>query len=717
MSCDAPVSPVANAEYIIWRSAEAVDTVSAVDGKIEFVDTSVGVGTYSYFVQSYDAVSGVSYNCSLSASIDVTIDLAPVSNVRFTGGRKGRYTDPQTGSSGDCYFITVAWDAPVTPFTVVGYNIYEQGYALATEELDGGVCSVEIPTVETDEYVFRIDVVYEWGVATGEYVTLNFDSSVDVVAERVVTKLEKYGDSMGTTLGLTETVYYLYDVDNMLSRSINIGYETDGTPVPTYEYFYNNNGGNLTAYYYLQYSYLGVWSDAKEYTVYTYDDEGRLVLKDNQGFKERYEYTYDEVGNLLTETKSRVSYGSTEYKVASVKTYSDFDAAVLNKPGKMTATGQYDSDNYVETYEYDGENRLVKAESFYSSNDAPKERREYVYDNSGVEVSAVTSKGSGTEFVYSSRSVREYIGDNRYKVYSDTYSNGTWRSSSRYSIETYTDIRSTAAPLNIAVTDVSTADSPNSVRIECELPQAPVGDAAYVVFRGWQAIDTVRAENGVISYVDGNVLNGTYEYLVQAVDMSTGLGYNCSAPVSIEVETLLAPVSNVRQVSVEEGTYKDAQTGSFPVYWISFVWDAPESVYPVLEYRIYQDGAQVPVSVTTNLNDSVWIYRETDYPEDQQEDTEIAVSAVYEVGESECVVAVLSISVDGVKFAKLSDVYVAGNFLHVGENARVSVYNSAGVMVSGCENWTLIDLTSLPTGVYVARVEKNGMVQVVKIAR
>lgn len=715
VSCDIPVSPVANAAYIVWRSYEAVDTVKAANGKIEFVDTTVGVGNHSYFVQSYDMAADAAYNCTSSASINVHVNLAPVTNVRFAGGRKGVYTDPESGGSGDCYYVTVKWDAPASPYPVIGYKIYEKGFSAVIAEVDE--CSVELPTFDGNSYTVRVDAVYDWGVATGEYVTLNFDTNIDVVTQQVVTKSDKYGDMMGTTKGLTETIYYLYDADNLLSRSIVLGYETDGATVPTYEYFYNNNDGKLTEYWYSQYNYLGEWSNPKEYTVYSYDANGRLAMKENQSYKEKYEYTYDEVGNLLTETLSRIPYAQTEYKVVATKTYSDFDAAVLNKPATMTATGQYDGDNYVETYTYDSKHRLLTSESRYSSDNAPKNKKEYVYDAAGIETLVVSYRGSGEEFVPSDRTVREYLGNSQYKVYNESYRNDAWINNGRYSIDTYSEINGVSAPLNITATNVSTEEEPNCVKVECALPQMPLGNAAYKVFRGHEIVGTAVAENGTISYVDRNVKNGVYEYIVQAVDTVTGLGYNCSKPVSIMVTTKLPPVTNLHQVSVIEGTYKDPETGEHPVYWITFAWDAPESSYPVKEYHIYQDGMSLPVAVTTNLNDSVSIYRDTASPAEQQETTTISVVAVYEIGQSDGVSAILSIVQGAVDDVKVSNAYVAGTFLHVGENAKVLVYNAAGIMVAGYDNKPLIDLSVLPSGVYVACVEEAGTVQVVKIAR
>lgn len=716
VSCDAPVSPVANAAYIVWRSYEAVDTVTAVDGKIKFVDTAAPIGHHSYFVQSYDMAADVAYNCTSPASIDVDVDLAPVANVRFAGGRKGKYTDPETNQSGDCYFVTVKWDAPVSPYPVTGYKVYEKGYKpILVAEVDE--CSVELPTFDGNSYTVRVDAVYEWGVAAGEEVTLNFDPNIDVLTRQVVVKSDKYGDAMGTTDGLTETVYYLYDADNLLSRTIMLGYSLEGAAVPMYEYFYNNKDGKLTEYWYSQYNYLGEWSKPKEYTVYTYDEKGRLTVKENQSYKEKYEYTYDEAGNLLTETKSRVPYAQTEYKVVSTKTYSGFDAVVLNKPDTMVATGQYDGDNYVEIYTYDDKYRLVAAESKYSSDNAPKDKTEYVYDAAGVETLVTSYRGMGDVFEPFGRTVRESLGNSRYKVYDESYRDGVWTNNGRYSIDTYSDISGVSAPKDITATNVSTEEAPNCVKIECAMPQMPVANAAYRVFRGHEIIATTVAGDGVIAYTDKNVKNGEYEYIVQAIDTVTGLSYNCSAPALISVMTELAPVSNLRQVSVIEGTFSDPETGEHPAYWLTFAWDAPASNYPVSEYRIYQDGSAVPVAVTTNLNDSVWIYRDTESPADQQKETTVSVVAVYEIGEAAGVEAILTLDQGAVENTKASNAYVAGTFLHVGENAKVVVYNAAGIMVAGYDNKPLIDLSVLPTGVYVARVEEAGAVQVVKIAR
>lgn len=128
LTCDVPAEEVPNAQYIIWRAATPVDTVAAVDGKIVFTEKALENTEHEYVVQSYDAVNNILYNVSDAERISFSIELEPVSNLRYIKTTEGLAGDAQGGQF-PVYWVHFEWDAPVTDLEVLGYNVYEQGWA------------------------------------------------------------------------------------------------------------------------------------------------------------------------------------------------------------------------------------------------------------------------------------------------------------------------------------------------------------------------------------------------------------------------------------------------------------------------------------------------------------------------------------------------------------------------------------------------------------
>lgn len=734
ITCDVPVTlPCENASYLVWRSGELVGTATAVDGKIEFIDSGMPTGTYEYIVQTYDAAQDVYYNTTDVATVDITVPLAPASNIRVVGGYWGKYSDAQTPEH-DSFFVKLAWDVNQTEYTILGYKVWLYPWAYALYEIEGDVRTVDVPMTDATAGNFRIDVIYEHGVKEGEYVPLFWDNSADFEGEPIqklyLTNEVKYGDHMGGT-GASNVNYYIYDNQNNLSRRIDYGYQTDGNKVPTYHYFYDyNEKGQLISEYYRQMNAMGEWGKNKMTYVYTYDDLGRLTAKEDTTSHRLYEYFYDEQGHLVTMTDKGRTWGQEEYdKLYSTTTYSNFDENG-NPLNAEYVHAQYASSSYNTVYTYDAQGRVLVQES-RTPEGLAYEKIEFTYDVYGIETSRTVSKPYYDEttykpterFVYSTRTVREAQGDSKYKKYDENYDlkGESWSTNGRYSIETYSPLNGALSPKNLIAADVSSAESPNTIEVECNFPDIRLANAQYIIWRGWTAVDTVTATaaQGIIRFKDVNVENGTYEYFVQTYDAATDQSFNATAPVKVTLETTLAPVTNLHYTHTSEGVYRDIDVGELPAYWIHFAWDAPDTYLNVLGYNVYQDGYKVPMSTTTNTNDSVWVYREDDFnSETQAKTTSVSIGVIYELGESEGVVEVFTVEPAAVGAVEaVQSAYVAGKYLVVAADARVAIYNVAGAAVANYNNQQRIDLTALPTGVYVAVVEVGGTKQVVKIAR
>lgn len=728
---DVPATlPVDNVSYAIWRSGTLAGTATAVDGKVEFIDKGMEVGTYDYIVQTYDATNDVFYNTSDIVTVDVSIPLAKAINVRVNGGYWGTYEDSQT-SAYDSFFIKLAWDVEETDLEIKGYRVWVYPWAYAMKEISGDVRSCELSMTDAECADIRIDVVYEHGIKEGEYVPL-FWNTVDFEGEPelkyYLVNEEKWGDHMGGT-GASSIAYYIYDHKNNLSRRVDYGYNTDGSKSPLYHYFYNyNTSGQIISEYYLQMNALGEWGKPKLPYVYTYDAQGRLIAKEDTTGHTLYEYTYDMYGRLQTMTNKGKNFGSTEYdKLRSTTYYKEYNNQGLCTYEELVHA-IYASSSYNTTYTYDEKGNMLSMVQL-TPNGLAYDKYEYEYDKYGVQISATRSKpvydGSQLtdQFALSSRTVREAQETGKYKKYDETYnaSTDTWTPAKRYSIEIYSPINGSLAPKNLKVRNISTADQPNTVEVEANYPTVKLANAEYIIWRGWIPVDTVAApaSQGVISFHDVDVANGTYEYFVQTYNTATGQAFNATAPATFTFDIELPAVTNLHKVTQTEGTFFDADLGiSHPVYWIHFAWDAPETDLKVERYNIYQDGYKIPMSYTTNTNDSVWVYRQAEEDMENQElSTRVAVTAVYDFGESEWTEEIFEIvpsSLDNVTFE--GSAYVAGKTLFVEPQAQVTIYNVGGSVVATYNNNTAIDLAELPVGVYLAVVKVGDTNQIVKVA-
>ena len=735
ISCDVPTTlPCENPTYLVWRNGNLAGTANVVDGKIEFVESGLESGSYEYWVQTYDATNDIYYNTTDIATVYITVPLAPATNLRVVGGYWGKYSDAQTPEH-DSFFVKLAWDVNQSEYQILGYKVWLYPWAYAMYEIEGDVRTVDVPMTDATAGNFRIDVIYEHGVKEGEYVPLFWDNTADFDGEPqlklYLTYELNYGDHMGAA-GASSINYYIYDNKNNLSRRVDYGYQTDGTTVPTYHYFYEYNAaGQLISEFYRQMNAMGEWGKNKMPYVYRYDAQGRLSQKEDTLSNRLYEYFYDDQNRLVTVTDKGKSWGQEEYdKLYSTLTYSEFDEN--NNPlYSEFVHAMYASSCYNTVYEYDAQGRVLLQES-RTPEGLAYEKFEYTFDAYGIETSKTRYVPYYDEqtyqptdrFVPSTRTVRVSQGNSKYKRYDENYDlkSSSWTSNSRYTIETYSPLNGALSPKNLVAADVSSAEKPNTIEIECNFPEVRLANAQYIIWRGWIPVDTITATaaQGLIRFEDTNIENGTYEYIVQTYDAATDQSFNATAPVLVTLETTLAPVTNLHYTGQTIGIYRDKELQSdLPAYWIHFAWDAPDTYLNVLGYNVYQDGYKIPTSTTTNTNDSVWVYREDDFnAETQAKTTTVSIGVIYELGESEGVVEVFTVQPAAVGAVEaVQSAYVAGKYLVVAADARVAIYNVAGTAVANYNNQQRIDLTALPTGVYVAVVEVGDTKQVVKIAR
>lgn len=710
ISAVAPADAGNYSKYVVWRNYAPVDTVEAVDGVIEYTENGVPSGVQTYFVQHIDTSFGLHYATTGLASIDMNVELAPVTNLRLKAGYKGTYSDAEHAEY-ETYFITLAWDAPICDYPILGYKIYEKPFAIPTGEVASDVLTFDVNVPDLTSGEFRVDAVYEYGTVVGEWVAFTWDNTTDFEIT------DEAADALYLVLkdGNGKRVYNMYDAANNLYRAKEN--DSNGN-YPLYQYFYNYTDGLLSEYYFTQYKDMGEWTDPKNKTIYTYNENGQLISEENINTNRFKEYSYDNEGRLVSIADKGKNYGSATYdKLYSTTDYTEFDAN--NNPVYIEYTdGLYASGNYYANLTYDEKNRCT-SETAYRLDDSPYYKYEYEYNNDNILVTSTRSNGYDGVFVYASREERTLHVNNKYTLSTYNYNEDdkAWTIYRTY-VETYAPLKSEYAPRNLVVVDVSTSDAPNSVALTCEVPVKEVPNAQYIIWRAGTPLDTVPAVDGMITFSENGLENIEHEYIVQSYDAVNDIFYNVSNAATVSFDIELPSVANLRYVKTTEGTAADAQGGKMPCYWVHFEWDAPETDLEILCYNIYDEGWSVPNHTAESTTDSVFVYREKDFNSpDQQKEVGIEVSVVYSFGESERVAATFPVEKSAVEVATAARTYLAGDYLVTETAADVVICNVAGAVVATYSNAERICLSELPAGVYLARVEQNGKQQVIKIAR
>ena len=128
---------------------------------------------------------------------------------------------------------------------------------------------------------------------------------------------------------------------------------------------------------------------------YTYDDENRLTLEENNNSSARTSYTYDDDGNRLTKEIWNVRHDSDTFQERSSYTYDD--------EGNPLTEEHHNSDNelftYTYTYTYTSDGYLCVVEKF-DADGTFQERIRYKYDNNGNNTEKAISRGGGVTTIH-----------------------------------------------------------------------------------------------------------------------------------------------------------------------------------------------------------------------------------------------------------------------------------------------------------------------------
>lgn len=232
----------------------------------------------------------------------------------------------------------------------------------------------------------------------------------------------------------------------------------------------------------------------------------------------------------------------------------------------------------------------------------------------------------------------------------------------------------------------------------------------------------------MVTYVDNNVYNGSYDYFVQAVDEaadqsgedplnSYGYGESVSNTVRELFDLDLPAPSNVRVTSVEY---------SLDSCYVTLEWDesADKDRYILEQYNVFVAGEKYPVnSVATKAGVVVNPITENKYRmflgignAASKLSEDIYVQAVYKMGKANSdTIAVTNDPNSGIADVEGgSCIRFSHGVITAGEGVTFDVYSADGKAVAvGCKG--SLSIGNRPSGVYVVRSHSNGRTTTQKV--
>lgn len=249
-------------------------------------------------------------------------------------------------------------------------------------------------------------------------------------------------------------------------------------------------------------------------------------------------------------------------------------------------------------------------------------------------------------------------------------------------------------------------------------------NVAYDIMRHGIKIARLTGENAVdgkITYIDEYVKNGDYKYFVQAVDadadksgddalFSYGFGMNTSDLVSSSVYTELPAATNVRGTAVE---YVDGQC------FVTLTWDEPENKddYMFVKYNVFLKGMRVQDNQDQTLTTNSYKIAIGWGDENTEIARDIYVQTVYTIGKANSDTVTISnknidTAIDAVSAG--DDFQFSNGIVTVGNGAKMDVYTTNGTIIAIGRKES-IDLNCCPAGIYVVKVNNNGVTTIHKV--
>ena len=749
LSCDACESASADAIWNVFRNGVKIGEASAENGKISYTDANLKNGTYCYFIQYATASATDGFNVTTPVDIQVSTDLAAVSNIRVS--YKGQVSEG-SGTETKLYDVAqVTWDAPNTEMKVVGYNVYTDIKYYQTNPypvnestlLSATDCEVKWEAQEQASHTIYVEAVYEFGKKRSEA----FAFVVEMPSEEKVETIYTLGDVMGETdeNKISKVEKFYYDAGNKLISSATGAYmigddestpevESEGDILPydftLYDYNENKQLTQVRTRKYGVYSgYDKAWADFDIVETYEYNDEGKLSKKTDKA--RSYSYTW-EGNNMVREIETVVSSGSMTYDI----TYSNFLEGVDNFPQYAIKNAPYSSNQRIFEYTYDDELRLVRSVAYkYGEKQTDESGNVVAIEKGAVDYEETWTYTDGKLMLYEKniwKSNKNAFEPRIKKVYTETelgmredthsYSVGIWTKSGTPKITATTKHYPQTAVTKATLTETA----PNTIKISCTVPELTFGSPTYNVLRNGVVVGQLSGYGKTVTFTETEVPNGTWSYFIQAADELHNVGINVSNVLTYSPATELPAVEKIREV--ENGLTEEGD------YHLIIEWEAPESSFTILGYNVYNNIKAYttnpsPVNGLAVISDTNYTFQWS--PEANQEQT-IYVETIYSVGKVKSAPFVVKLNGGAVGIQNAyteKKMRCEGHILKVSAPySTLNIYSTNGALV-GSSNKEItnyeetlnqdsteqhIDLSYLPTGVYIVKLTTKTGVETLK---
>ena len=438
-------------------------------------------------------------------------------------------------------------------------------------------------------------------------------------SQTLVQRVDTWGDWFGAAPSVpmpTNVCYYYYDNANRLYATMKVTkmagdsgttveVEKEGDEIPTTytTYTYDEKGQMVKATERVYGSYDGIflgWAPTSTVTESNqYDDAGHLVYQYTS--KDSHLNTW-EGNNLVEQSDSAQSLGATAaaHQWSKTTQYADFVEGKDNLPQTANSVDRWKQMQQVKNV-YDEQGRMtsstvwkvksadVDADHHLTNivlNANPYSKQEWTYDEDGNVKETVSSfwSNSTSSFAPSQKTTFTVNADGSRVEQSYTWNvvSNSWSLFGGDDVTYYADYTEGTAPVDLKAALSDTEK--NTVTLTATVPASVADVQTWQVYRDGRVVGNAEVTDGVLTYVDQHLKNGSYSYFVQGV--KDGKELNVSNTVSAECSTELPAPQNLHIVS------KELIDGSNGKQWkVTVAWDAPEAQDGLVMrgYNLYSD--------------------------------------------------------------------------------------------------------------------------------
>lgn len=760
LSFNIPEGTDRNTRWQVFRNGVMIGYAGMLDNHWEYRDPEVANGTYDYYVMADTTDTPGCKPVSNIVTYRFTCQHKAVDNVQIVESGTTKLTD-EAGNSRKAYLYGLAWKAPETTQTVLGYNVYlnpgnnlqgatPHNSKLLTSPYYNLIVDHEGPVQQQ----IVVESIYATGIVQSAPLTITLEPNAENCSSQFhnIRKVTTYGDAMGElseTQPSKEDVNY-YDDNQRLVMTVSYGFlmgddpstpetEKAGDLIPTQYTLYDyDQKGRLVQKRNREYGvfsgYDKAWADDFEtVATFAYDSEnGNLVKETASGKTHEYQWKGD---SLITET---ISTARDHTPLAHI-TYSRFSTAGRNLPQyalSISKSPNYQNYNRIYEFEYDNCGRRVEKRTYKHGNHVEK-------DENGVIVNA--DKG-----ILNERLVWEYEGD-RLKQYTKyTYSSSLQKTvpyskkvytatatGLREDSYTYTNIGTTnawtvssihkettrntyfgqTAPGELTLTEVE--GETNTLLLSCKQPAHTYRqDVVFDVYRNGKIIGQAQPNaEGQLTYKDACVPNGTWHYFIKARSAYEAIDFCTTTIVEKVLDTALPAVTAV----------------TFPVngckpngdYQLVAQWEAPETGLKVIGYNVFSDIRSFtknpsPINGVDALPADTRSY-EFSWMSHVNPNKTICIETVYNIGKakSENIPVTLSKVPVGICTPENNPhIAVKDNLLLIDiPYLRLDLYAANGACIGKYSQKSTISLEACPAGVYVLRLTTAQGTETLKVIK